>query len=74
MRAAVALHEELLREVMNGHGGAVFKTIGDQLCIAFAAAPAALAAAVAAQRALQAERWPTSEPLRVRMALHTGVA
>ena len=36
--------------------------------------PSALAAALAGQRALQAEDWGVSGPLRVRMALHTGPA
>ena len=34
----------------------------------------ALAAALAAQRALHAEAWGETGPLRVRMALHTGAA
>jgi hypothetical protein len=46
--------------------------VGDGLCAAFARAPNALAAAVAAQRALQGEPWGEAGPLRVRMALHAG--
>ncbi len=34
--------------------------------------PTRCSAAVDAQRALQAEAWPTGSPLRVRMAIHTG--
>ena len=41
-------------------------------CAAFAQAPAALAAAATAQRALRAEAWGEVRPLRVRMALHAG--
>ena len=40
----------------------------------FATAPAALAGAVGAQRALEGELWTTASPLRARMGLHTGVA
>jgi len=40
----------------------------------FATAPAALAAAIAAQRALEVEPWATVSPLRARMGVHTGVA
>ena len=41
----------------------------------FPTAPDAIAAAVAAQRALQAEPWPDPPgPLHVRMALHAGEA
>src|SRR6185295_11411371 len=48
-------------------------TAGDAICAAFARATDALTAALAAQRALQSERWGATGPLRVRMALHTGV-
>src|SRR5262249_29677958 len=72
MRDALARHDALLRHVIDAHMGVVFKTIGDQFCAAFASAPEALAAALAAQRALQAEAWEQTGPLRVRMALHTG--
>jgi predicted ATPase len=74
MRAAVARHDELLREVMAGHDGEVFSTMGDGMAAAFASAAAALAAAIAAQQALAVEQWPTNTPIRVRMGLHTGEA
>jgi predicted ATPase/class 3 adenylate cyclase len=74
MRAALARHDLLLREAIEAHDGHVFKTMGDQFCAAFAAAPEALTAALVAQRALQAELWIETGPLRVRMALHTGAA
>lgn len=48
--------------------------VRDQFCAAFAAAPDALAAALAAQQALQAEPWPPTGLLRVRIALHTGTS
>src|SRR5262249_43318832 len=72
MRAALTRHDQLLQHAIELHGGSVFKTVGDAFCAAFAAAPLALAAALAAQRALHAEPWTGIEPLRVRMALHTG--
>jgi len=74
MAAALARHDTILREVIASRGGVVFKTVGDAACAAFAVATDALAAALAAQRALQAEQWDTNEQLRVRMALHTGAA
>jgi len=68
-----ALHDVLLKKTIEDHSGSVFKTVGDQTCAAFADAPRALAAAVAAQRALGAEGWLIGvQPLLVRMALHTG--
>jgi class 3 adenylate cyclase/tetratricopeptide (TPR) repeat protein len=74
MRATLARHDALLRQAIASHGGVVFKTWGDAFCAAFATAPAAVAAACAAQRALYAEPWGDAGPPRVRMALHTGVA
>ena len=74
MLAALARHDALLRAAIAGHGGRVFKTIGDALCAAFPAAAAAVVAAVEAQRALLAEPWGETGPLRVRMALHSGPA
>jgi predicted ATPase/class 3 adenylate cyclase len=74
MREALGRHDALLREAIGAHQGRVFKTVGDQFCAAFTAAPEALAAALTAQRALHAEPWPGTGPLRVRMALHTGTA
>jgi predicted ATPase/class 3 adenylate cyclase len=74
MRLALARHDAILRRVIESHGGHVFKTIGDAFCAAFATAPDALGAALAAQRALHAEVWGEVEPLRVRVALHAGAA
>ncbi|HEX9373595.1 MAG TPA: LuxR C-terminal-related transcriptional regulator [Roseiflexaceae bacterium] len=74
MRLALERHDTLLRQMISAHGGVVFKTVGDGVYAVFARAPDALAAALAAQRALQQEAWDLPVPLRVRMALHTGAA
>lgn len=74
MKTALARHDVLLRQAVEIYGGYVFKTMGDEFCIAFADAVSALLAALAAQRALQAEKWAEMTPLRVKMALYTGVA
>jgi predicted ATPase/class 3 adenylate cyclase len=75
MKQALARHDEMLRQAIEGRGGYVFKTVGDSFCAAFAAAPDALEAALEAQRALQAEAWPGGiAGINVRMALHTGTA
>lgn len=73
MPAALAAHDQLLREIIEARGGLVFKTIGDGFCAAFAAAEDALAASQEMQSRLSilvGER----RPLRVRIALHSGVA
>ncbi len=74
MPAVLARHDDILRATVEAHGGSVFKTTGDGMYAAFASAPTALAAALAAQRALIAEPWATPQPLHVRMALHSGEA
>jgi predicted ATPase/class 3 adenylate cyclase/Tfp pilus assembly protein PilF len=75
MAAAVSRHLVLLRRAIEAHGGILYKVVGDAVQAAFPTAPAAVAAAVAAQRALLTEAWPESVgPLRVRMALHAGEA
>src|SRR5262245_6611838 len=79
MPAALGRHEALLRLAIAEHRGVVFNIVGDAVCAAFARAPQALAAALASQRALLVEAWhshglPAEQPMRVRMALHTGTA
>jgi predicted ATPase/class 3 adenylate cyclase len=74
MRVALARHDAILRQVIEEHGGFIFKTIGDAFCAAFATAADALAAALGAQRLLGAEPPSRAELLQVRMALHTGAA
>jgi class 3 adenylate cyclase len=73
MQLALARHDENLRGVTEEQGGHDFKTVGDAFCCAFSTATDALEAALSAQRTLNAEEWIETGPLRVRMALHTGV-
>ena len=72
MRSALSRHDELLPKVIAEYEGRVFSAMGDGMAAAFGSASAAVSAALAAQGSLQAERWPTATPLRVRMGLHTG--
>ncbi|HLX58881.1 MAG TPA: adenylate/guanylate cyclase domain-containing protein, partial [Ktedonobacteraceae bacterium] len=74
MRVALARHDTLLRSAITAHGGFVFKMMGDAVYAVFAVASDAVAAAVAAQRAVNEEEWDEVGSLRVRMALHTGAA
>ncbi|MGH8976259.1 MAG: LuxR family transcriptional regulator, partial [Acidimicrobiia bacterium] len=73
---AVSRQEEILAAAIAAHTG--FRPVeqgeGDSVVAAFARASDAVAAAVEAQRALAREPWATEEPIRVRMALHTGEA
>lgn len=72
MTIGLRRHDEILRAAIETAGGYIFKTIGDAFDAAFWTAEAALAAALTAQRALTSEKWPTRDPILVRMALHTG--
>src|SRR5215207_1032023 len=74
MKGALACHDVILRDAVEGQGGRVVKTTGDGLHAAFAVAPDAVAAALDAERRLTGEEWVLPEPLKVRMGLHTGVA
>jgi predicted ATPase/class 3 adenylate cyclase len=73
MAIALRRHDVILRAAIVGAAGYVFKTVGDAFCAAFETPQLAAEAAVAAQRALGAEPWPTTRPIKVRMGLHTGV-
>jgi TolB-like protein/class 3 adenylate cyclase/Flp pilus assembly protein TadD len=74
MRSALARHDGLMRQYIGEHNGCVIKTTGDGFHAAFASAPDALEAALAAQQAFHAESWPEAVRIRVRMGLHTGAA
>jgi predicted ATPase/class 3 adenylate cyclase len=74
MRQALERHDRVLHDTMAAHGGFVFSHGGDGVAVAFGRAVDAVTAAVAAQRALLGEPWPSGVELRVRMRLHTGEA
>ena len=66
VRGGAAEHRTVLRRAFAAHGGVEVDTQGDAFFVAFPTAPGALAAAAAAQRALEAG------PIRVRMGIHTA--
>jgi class 3 adenylate cyclase len=68
----LAVHQELLRAAFGQYHGHEVGTEGDGFFVAFAKASDAVAAAVAAQRALAAQPWPDGVALRIRMGIHTG--
>src|SRR5829696_4377924 len=73
MQIALTRHDAVLWEAIEGHGGSVFKTVGDAFCAVFPTAIGALESALAAQRTLFSEAWGDEiGALRARMALHTG--
>ena len=74
MVVALASHDAMLRTAVEDAGGMVVKTTGDGLLATFERPGAAIRAALAGQRDLQEHAWPTTTPLRVRMAIHSGDA
>jgi predicted ATPase/class 3 adenylate cyclase len=75
MQGAVERHLDLVGGAVNVHHGTLYKTIGDGTQSAFSTPGAALAAALDAQHAVLSEPWTDPPgPLRIRMALHAGVA
>ena len=74
MQPAVERHDAIVRAAIASHGGYVFSSAGDAFSAAFGRVGDAVAAAIDAQRALQAEEWPPPAVIRVRMGLHTGEA
>jgi predicted ATPase/class 3 adenylate cyclase len=72
MSTALARHDQIVREAIEGSRGEVFKTVGDAFCAVFADAGDAVAAAVSVQLTLAAEPWPDHVNLRVRMGIHSG--
>jgi predicted ATPase/DNA-binding CsgD family transcriptional regulator len=74
MPGALACHHAILNEKITAHGGYVFQIIGAAFCAAFSTVRDGLDAALAAQRALRDTDWGALDPIRVRMALHTGTA
>src|SRR5690349_7859261 len=73
MQLAFARQEQILRRGIESFGGYPYKMIGDAFQAAFSTTSSAVQAAVEIQRALNAQSWGET-PIRVRMALHAGVA
>ena len=63
-----------IRAAVRRHGGHEVDARADEHFAAFAEAASALAAAVQAQRALGARKWPGGAAVRVRMGIHRGRA
>jgi class 3 adenylate cyclase len=69
---ALADHRRIVREAFAARDGQEIDTQGDAFFYCFERARDAVAAAVAAQRVLEAHAWPAGAEVRVRMSIHTG--
>ena len=76
MGVALARHDELVEQVVTSRGGRLIKTRGegDATFSVFERPSAAAAAAIELQDAMVHEPWALLEPMRIRVALHTGEA
>jgi class 3 adenylate cyclase len=76
MAHALAEHDALIQEAVSASGGLLLKSRGegDSTFSVFVDAISAVTSALAMQRALSRQRWPTSRSVRVRAAIHTGNA
>jgi predicted ATPase/class 3 adenylate cyclase len=76
MGLALRRHDEIIERLVEANGGTVIgpRGEGDSRFAVFTRATDGVAAALAIQQALGAEDWRTPTPLKVRLALHTGVA
>jgi DNA-binding SARP family transcriptional activator len=74
MAVALARHDELVEQVVTSRGGRLIKTRGegDATFSVFERASAAAAAAIELQDAIFHEPWGVQDPMRIRVALHTG--
>jgi class 3 adenylate cyclase len=73
--AIMTAHEKIVRRQIADHAGQEIKTTGDSFMVAFESARKAVECAVGIQRGLFAyNRSHPSEPVKVRIGLHTGEA
>jgi len=73
MSEGVARHNDLVEQLVERHGGFLPRQgEGDSSLSVFRRASDAVACALAFQLSIVSEPWETGEPIRVRMALHSG--
>ncbi len=74
MQAAMARHDDILRDGVEANQGSIVKRTGDGLHAAFNTPDDALRSALLIQQTILAQSWDITGPFRVRMGLHTGQA
>lgn len=72
MSTSLALHDRIVRTVIDHNGGYVCSFAGDSFGVVFSRTEDALQAALQIQERLENTRWPDSFAIRVRMSLHCG--
>jgi len=74
MREALARHDSIMHQAVEGAGGHVVKTTGDGLMAVFSGTGEAVTAASRAQQQMIAAPWEETGPLKVRIGIHLGEA
>jgi class 3 adenylate cyclase len=74
MKASLARHDEILRDCIESNHGRIVKTMGDGFFAVFTSTAAAISAVLNCQRRLLVEGKDKTDPIRGRMALHSGEA
>lgn len=75
-RQALAVHDQLIERAVEDSGGLVVRPRGegDSRFAVFSGAAEAVLAAGEIQQFLAGQEWPTSDPIKVRIGLHSGEA
>jgi predicted ATPase/class 3 adenylate cyclase len=75
-RQVLVRHDQIIEGLVEENEGMLVRPRGegDSRFAVFQHAPGAAASAAAIQQAFTEESWPTAEPLKIRMGLHTGHA
>jgi predicted ATPase/class 3 adenylate cyclase len=74
MQISLGKHDQILRDAVLQHGGNLIKTTGDGLHAVFASPTSAALAAITVQERMHSVSWDATDPLQVRIGLHTGEA
>jgi len=72
MQTALTEHDALIRNEIESAGGEIFKTTGDGCLAVFDEAFTAADCARVILASVEAWKWPTSVPIRIKAALHSG--
>jgi predicted ATPase/DNA-binding SARP family transcriptional activator len=74
MAAALALHDDIVQDMIRQNDGRVFATGGDGFAAVFPTPVHVVHAALGIQRRLAEQEWPSGVSVRARMGVHTGTA
>ena len=74
MTKVIALHNLMIQETLDKHGGKLIKSMGDGVFVVFQEGSDPLKCAIEIQKRIQRTTWGPIKDIRVRVGLHTGPA